>query len=80
MLFPYVLFRLQPNFLAHRSVTAAKHDSISKYMDQVFDSAFNETLHANDLPNVRWGRINYLDVTYLTTKWNVWQYVSFIAT
>jgi len=42
-------------------------------MDQVFDSAYNETLHGNDLPNVRWGRIDYLNVTYLTTKWNVWQ-------
>ncbi|KAF5363624.1 hypothetical protein D9756_000322 [Leucocoprinus leucothites] len=55
------------------SVTAAKQDGISKYLDQVFDLAFNETLHKNDLPNVRWGRIDYLDVTYLTTKWNVWQ-------
>ena len=57
------------------SVTAAQQDGISKYMDQVFDSAYNETLHENDLPNVRWGRIDYLNVTYLTTKWNVWQCV-----
>lgn len=55
------------------SVTAAQQDGISKYMDQVFDSAYNETLHGNDLPNIRWGRIDYLNVTYLTTKWNVWQ-------
>jgi hypothetical protein len=56
-------------------VTAAKQDGISKFLDEVFDSAYNTTLHENDLPNVRWGRIDYLDVTYLTTKWNVWQYV-----
>ncbi|KAF9450160.1 hypothetical protein P691DRAFT_701799 [Macrolepiota fuliginosa MF-IS2] len=55
------------------SVTAAKQDGISKYLDQIFDSAYNTTLEKDDLPNVRWGRINYLDVTYLTTKWNVWQ-------
>ncbi|XP_006456688.1 hypothetical protein AGABI2DRAFT_195701 [Agaricus bisporus var. bisporus H97] len=55
------------------SVTAAKQEGLSKYLDQVFDSAYNETLEKNDLPNIRWGRIDYLDVTYLTTKWNVWQ-------
>ncbi|KXN89503.1 hypothetical protein AN958_05665 [Leucoagaricus sp. SymC.cos] len=60
-------------WIAVISAAAAKQDSISKYMDQMFDSAYNETLHANDLPNVRWGRIDYLDVTYLTTKWNIWQ-------
>lgn len=60
-------------------MTAAKQDGISKYLDQVFDSAYNETLHANDLPNVRWARIDYLNVTYLTTKWNVWQYVLICA-
>ena len=34
------------------------------------------TLIENDLPNVRWGRIDYMSVTYLTTKWAVWTYVS----
>lgn len=57
------------------SVTAAKQDGISKFLDQVFDSAYNETIHADDLPNVRWGRIDYLNVTHITTKWNLWQYV-----
>ncbi|KAJ3576242.1 hypothetical protein NP233_g574 [Leucocoprinus birnbaumii] len=60
-------------WIAVITVTAAKQDGISKYLDQVFDSAYNETLYQNDLPNVRWGRIDYLNVTYLTTKWNVWQ-------
>ncbi|KAJ2991139.1 hypothetical protein NUW54_g8276 [Trametes sanguinea] len=41
-------------------------------VDQSFDDAFNQTVIAKDLPNVRWGRIDYLNVTYLTTKWAVW--------
>lgn len=60
---------------ARSSVTAAKQDGISKFLDQIFDSAYSETLDKNDLSNVRWGRIDYLNVTYITTKWNVWQYV-----
>jgi hypothetical protein len=47
-------------------------DSISKLMDQMFDDAHNESLVAGDLPSVRWGRIDYFNVTYLTTKWNIW--------
>ncbi|KAF8345582.1 hypothetical protein F5887DRAFT_965740 [Amanita rubescens] len=47
-------------------------DSLSKLMDDMFDAAYNETVLAGDIPNVRWGRIDYLNVTYLTTKWNVW--------
>ena len=43
-------------------------------MDEQFDIAYNDTLIAEDLPNVQWGRIDYLNVTYLTTKWNVWRY------
>ncbi|KAF8638534.1 hypothetical protein AX17_002077 [Amanita inopinata Kibby_2008] len=56
------------------TVTAASptQETVSKMMDQVFDAAYNETVVADDLPNVRWGRIDYLNVTYLTTKWNVW--------
>jgi len=54
------------------TVTSSGQEGVSKYVDQVFDSAFNLTQEAGDLPNVRWGRINYLNVTKLTTKWNVW--------
>ncbi|RXW25174.1 hypothetical protein EST38_g694 [Candolleomyces aberdarensis] len=50
-----------------------KADAISKFVDQMFDSAYNTSVDENDLPNVRWGRIDYFNVTYLTTKWNVWQ-------
>lgn len=56
-----------------RSTTAAKHDAVSKFVDEQFDIAYNDTLIAEDLPHVQWGRIDYLNVTYLTTKWNVWR-------
>ncbi|KAI0080869.1 hypothetical protein K474DRAFT_1657374 [Panus rudis PR-1116 ss-1] len=46
---------------------------VSKFLDESFDSAFNTSLIENDLPDVRWGRIDYFNVTYLTTKWNIWQ-------
>jgi len=42
----------------------------------MFDSAFNKTVLAGDLPHVKWGRINYLTETYITTKWNVWRWVA----
>lgn len=60
------------------SVTAAKQDGgISKFLDSAFDTAYNETQIAGDLPHVRWGRIDYLNVTTITTKWAIWQCVSF---
>ncbi|KAF8897868.1 hypothetical protein BD779DRAFT_1667782 [Infundibulicybe gibba] len=55
------------------SVTAAKQEGVSKILDDVFDSAYNETQIAGDLPHVRWGRIDYLNVTAITTKWGIWQ-------
>lgn len=45
---------------------------LSKIMDREYDAAFNQTMIEQDLPDVRWGRIDYLNVTYLTTKWNIW--------
>ncbi|KAI0774554.1 hypothetical protein C8Q74DRAFT_1438652 [Fomes fomentarius] len=54
------------------SVTASQNNAISKVVDQSFDEAYNTTLIAGDLPNVRWGRIDYMSVTYLTTKWSIW--------
>ena len=44
-------------------------------MDEIFDSAFNETQIAGDLPHLRWGRIDYFNVTAITTQWAVWQCV-----
>ncbi|KAH9855055.1 hypothetical protein C2E23DRAFT_725470 [Lenzites betulinus] len=54
------------------SVTAGGNNAISQFVDKSFDEAFNQTLIAGDLPHVRWGRIDYINVTYLTTKWSVW--------
>ena len=49
---------------------------ISRLVDKQFDEAFNTTLVEGDLPDVRFGRIDYLNVTYITTKWNTWSYVT----
>ncbi|TRM67814.1 hypothetical protein BD626DRAFT_479909 [Schizophyllum amplum] len=54
------------------TTSTAKHDAISKFVDEHFDAAYNETLLAGDLSHVQWGRIDYMNVTLLTTKWNVW--------
>ncbi|KAG6850191.1 hypothetical protein H0H93_016619 [Arthromyces matolae] len=54
------------------SVTTGRQDGISLMVDQMFDAAFNESIVENDLPNVRWGRIDYFNVTGITTKWSVW--------
>ncbi|RDB19791.1 hypothetical protein Hypma_012896 [Hypsizygus marmoreus] len=54
------------------TVSSSKQDGISRYVDETFDTAFNETVIAGDLPNVRWGRIDYFNVTGITTKWAVW--------
>ncbi|KZS97809.1 hypothetical protein SISNIDRAFT_546856 [Sistotremastrum niveocremeum HHB9708] len=55
------------------SVTAAQKDGISSIFDKKFDEAYNMTLEAGDLPEVRWARIDYMNVTRVTTKWNVWR-------
>ncbi|EIW61597.1 uncharacterized protein TRAVEDRAFT_143534 [Trametes versicolor FP-101664 SS1] len=54
------------------SVTAGQNNAISKFVDQSFDEAYNQTVTAGDLPHVRWGRVDYINVTYLTTKWAIW--------
>jgi hypothetical protein len=54
------------------TVTSAGQEGVSKYVDQVFDGAYALTQTAGDLTNVRWGRIDYMNVTTLTTKWAVW--------
>ena len=41
-------------------------------VDAAFDDAFNRTLEAGDLTHLRWGRIDYMSTTYLTTKWAIW--------
>jgi hypothetical protein len=44
-------------------------------VDESFDAAYNYTLEKGDLEHVRFGRIDYLDVTAITTKWVVWSCV-----
>ncbi|KAH7887404.1 hypothetical protein F5I97DRAFT_824947 [Phlebopus sp. FC_14] len=54
------------------TVTAGQPEGVSKFVDNVFDATYNYTLDKGDLDNVRFGRIDYLDVTKITTKWAVW--------
>ncbi|KAG8759235.1 hypothetical protein FRC14_006398 [Serendipita sp. 396] len=48
-------------------------DPASKPMDEAYDNAFNTTVYQKDLPNVKWGRIDYMTVTRLTTEWMIWK-------
>lgn len=48
---------------------------ISLFADKQFDEAYNITQIENNLPHVRWGRVDYMNVTYITTKWAVWKCV-----
>jgi len=41
--------------------------------DEKFDEAYDLSVKENDLPHVKWGRIDYISVTALTTRWGVWQ-------
>lgn len=54
-------------------MTKGGKNPVSQKLDDSFDKAFNESTIAGDLPHVRWGRIDYLNVTYITTKWSIWQ-------
>ncbi|KIY70364.1 hypothetical protein CYLTODRAFT_392140 [Cylindrobasidium torrendii FP15055 ss-10] len=51
---------------------AGRQDGLSSFADLSFDDAYNRSIIAGDLPHVKWGRIDYFNVTYITTKWNVW--------
>lgn len=56
-------------------MSSTQREGISRYVDSQFDEAFNMTQVVGDLPNVRWGRIDYMNVTSITTKWGVWRLV-----
>ncbi|EJD53657.1 hypothetical protein AURDEDRAFT_80183 [Auricularia subglabra TFB-10046 SS5] len=47
--------------------------AVSEYVDKQFDEAYNISQIEGDLPNVRFGRVNYMEVTYITTKWGLWK-------
>ena len=57
------------------TASASQGSGMSLYADKQFDEAYNTTLIENDLPHVRWGRVDYMNVTYMTTKWAVWRCV-----
>jgi len=61
------------------TTTSTQRTGLSAFLDEQFNEAFNESLIEQDLPNVRWGRIDYLNVTRLTTKWAVWNAPLFIV-
>lgn len=50
-------------------------DPVSTYFDKTYDAAYNLTLEAGDAKHVRWRRIDYLDVTEITTRWGIWKCV-----
>lgn len=54
------------------SAYTIRQDALSQYADESFDAAHNDTLIANDLPHVKWGRVDYGAVTRITTRWGVW--------
>ncbi|KAJ7018373.1 hypothetical protein C8F04DRAFT_1016341 [Mycena alexandri] len=60
------------------SATSSRNEGLSKFIDTAFDDAYNDTLIAGDLPHVRFARIDYLNVTYVTTKWNLWSAPSIV--
>lgn len=57
------------------TVSSAQREGISRFVDEQFDKAFQLTQEAGDLQHIRWGRIDYMNVTRITTKWNVWRSV-----
>ena len=70
-----------PNFFCHACGThvlistaaSGRQDELAKVVDGIFDATFNKSFVEGDLPYVRWGRIDYMSVTALTTKWAIWQ-------
>jgi hypothetical protein len=60
------------------STSSSRKDTLSVIFDEKFDEAFDLTAKEKDLYHVKWGRIDYFNVTRITTKWNVWRYVSLL--
>ena len=55
------------------TIQADQPRGLSQMFDEKFDEAYDISAKENDLPHVKWGRIDYVNVTALTTKWGVWQ-------
>ncbi|KAG8791066.1 hypothetical protein FRC12_010256 [Ceratobasidium sp. 428] len=54
-------------------VSIGKQDTMSKFVDEAFDTAYGMAIEAGDAPYVKWARVDYLAVTELTTEWMVWK-------
>ncbi|CAE7090579.1 unnamed protein product [Rhizoctonia solani] len=54
-------------------VTIGKQDTMSKFVDEVFDNAYQRALDAGDAKHVKWARIDYLAETEITTEWMIWK-------
>ncbi|KAG9086034.1 hypothetical protein FRC06_003308 [Ceratobasidium sp. 370] len=54
-------------------VSIGKQDTMSRLVDEAFDTAYREAVEAGDAPHVKWARVDYLAVTELTTEWMVWK-------
>ena len=56
-----------------RTIQADQPRGLSQIFDEKFDAAYDISVEEDDLPHVKWGRIDYISVTALTTQWGVWQ-------
>ncbi|KAG8960389.1 hypothetical protein FRC03_006586 [Tulasnella sp. 419] len=56
-------------------ISMPNRDPLTKFVDSRFEATFNISRSAPEkaLPYVKWARINYLDVTKITTKWWIWR-------
>lgn len=59
---------------SNRSLGDTK-DPVSNYFDEQYDKVFDMALLTKELPNIMWGRIDYMTVTRLTSEWMIWKYV-----
>lgn len=55
------------------TIQADQPKGLSQMFDEKFDEAYDVSVKEHDLSHVKWGRIDYINVTSLTTKWGVWQ-------
>ena len=55
------------------TIQADQPRGLSQMFDEMFDAAYDISVKESDLPHVKWGRVDYISVTALTTKWAVWQ-------
>ncbi|KZT62945.1 hypothetical protein CALCODRAFT_489484 [Calocera cornea HHB12733] len=55
-------------------ITLPERNAVAQFAEDQFVKAFNETMdNGNDLPDIKWGTIDYYNVTVLTTQWMVWK-------